>query len=187
MITSPVEIRERLREYQPENASVPDRIPAAVLVPFFELHGELYLLFTKRTGHLQHHSGEICFPGGSREPEDRDLLFTALRELQEEVAVPPEMVDVLGRIDDIKTVSSLFVVAPYIGFLQQNARFSPNEMEVEQILQIPFRHFYDPSIFREEPRMVDRQNVPVYYYQWQTHTIWGLTARILKTLMDILR
>lgn len=187
MITSPVEIRERLREYKPENVSALDRTPAAVLVPFFELHGELYLLFTKRTGHLQHHSGEICFPGGASEPADGDLLFTALRELKEEVAVPFDKVDVLGRIDDIKTVSSAFVVAPYIGFLQPDAHFSPNEMEVEQILQIPFKHFYDPSIFREEPRMVDHQNVPVYYYQWQNHTIWGLTARILKTLMDILR
>lgn len=187
MIPSPVDIRQRLREYTPKNVAAPDRIPAAVLVPFFELQGELYLLFTKRTGHLHHHSGEICFPGGSRDPQDPDLLFTALRELQEEVAVPSDQVEVLGRIDDTKTVSSAFVVAPYIGFLQPNAQFSPNEIEVEQILQIPFKHFYDPSIFREEPRMVDQRNIPVYYYQWQNHTIWGLTARILKTLMEILR
>jgi 8-oxo-dGTP pyrophosphatase MutT (NUDIX family) len=187
MMISPAAIRERLREYHPKNVSAPNRIPAAVLVPFFELRGELFLLFTKRTGHLQHHSGEICFPGGSKEPQDNDLLFTALRELQEEISVPGGKVDVLGRIDDIITVSSAFVVTPYVGFLQQNANFLPNESEVEEILQVPFQHFFDPSIFQEEVRMVDQRNIPVYYYQWQNHTIWGLTARILKTLMDILR
>jgi 8-oxo-dGTP pyrophosphatase MutT (NUDIX family) len=186
MILTPVEIRNRLQEYEPRNVSAPDRTPAAVLVPFFEQNGDLYLLFTKRTGHLQHHSGEICFPGGSREAVDRDLQATALRELEEEIAVSPQFVEVLGRLDDIKTVSSLFVVAPFVGFLKPNAPIAPNETEVEEILQIPFQHFFDPSIFREEPRMVDRRKIPVYYYQWESHTIWGLTARILKTLMEIL-
>jgi 8-oxo-dGTP pyrophosphatase MutT (NUDIX family) len=186
MILSSSEIRKRLQEYQPRNFSAPDRTPAAVLVPFFEQEGELYLLFTKRTDQLQHHSGEICFPGGAREAADRDLQATALRELEEEIAVPPKFVEVLGRIDDIKTVSSLFVVAPFVGFLKPNAPVAPNETEVDEILRIPFQHFFDPSIFREESRMVDQRNIPVYYYQWKSHTIWGLTARILRTLMEIL-
>jgi 8-oxo-dGTP pyrophosphatase MutT (NUDIX family) len=170
------------QHYRPVSS---ERTLAAVLVPFFEKNGELHLLFTKRTTHLQHHSGEICFPGGSRERADPDLLSTALRELYEEIAVPKDKVEVLGRLDEIETVSSSFLVVPYIGSLKPETNFTPNKAEVESILEIPFQHFRNPAISWEESRIVDQKNIPVYYYQWESHTIWGLTARILKKLLDL--
>jgi 8-oxo-dGTP pyrophosphatase MutT (NUDIX family) len=180
------EIREKLRNYSPVQLSVPDRIPAAVIVPFFEKAGVPHLLFTKRTEILQYHGGEICFPGGSRDASDLDLQATALRELFEEVAIPAEQVDVLGQLDTIRTVSSYFLVVPFVGYLKDGISFRRNQSEVEELLEIPFEHFENSSIFRKEIRMVDQQPHPVYYYRWEAHTIWGVTARILKNLLDLL-
>lgn len=179
-------LKERLQNYTPRIVEAPGRIPAAVLVPFFERNGEPHILFTKRTEEVQHHPGEICFPGGSREDSDSDLLSTALRELKEEVSVEPATVEVLGRMDAIKTVSSSFLVVPYVGFLQPGATFHANRDEVQEILEVPFRHLLRPDIFHAEERIVDQRPLTVYYYQWETHTIWGVTARILKSVLDLL-
>jgi 8-oxo-dGTP pyrophosphatase MutT (NUDIX family) len=179
-------LKERLQAYTPKIVEAPDRIPAAVLVPFFERNGKPHILFTKRTEVVQHHPGEICFPGGSREDSDSDLLATALRELKEEVSVEPETVEVLGRMDAIKTVSSSFLVVPYVGFLQPDATFHPNLEEVQEILEVPFDHLLRPEIFRAEEHVIDRRPLTVYYYQWEAHTIWGVTARILKSVLDLL-
>lgn len=179
-------ITKQLRSYVPRTVAATDRIPAAVLVPIFEKGGEPHVLFTKRTTHLTYHKGEISFPGGSREDGDSDLLDTALRELWEEVAIPRDRVEVLGALDQIRTVSSTFIVVPYVGYLADGTTYHRNEQEVEEILEVPFRHFRNPEIFRKEIRLIDRVERPVYYYQWRNHTIWGLTARILKMLLDLL-
>lgn len=180
-------LQGRLRVEAPIMVTHPSRTTAAVLVPFFEHENEPHLLFTKRSANVQHHRNEISFPGGAQDPSDPDLRHTALRELQEEVAVPPENVEVLGSMDQINTVSSSFIVVPFVGMLRNNGPFVPNRDEVEEILRIPLKHFLDPSIFHEETFVLENRNVPVYYYRWQTHTIWGLTGRILKTLLDLMQ
>ncbi len=180
-------IRLRLEAYSPETILATDRIPAAVLVPLFDKHDHPHLLFTKRTNHLQYHRGEICFPGGSRDAADVDLQATAIRELREEIDVPHSRIEILGRLDDIRAVSSSFLVSPYVGYLQSGTWFRPNKEEVEELLEIPFQHFENASIFREEERLVDGKPHAVYYYRWNSHTIWGLTARVLKTLLDVLQ
>ena len=174
----------RLATDFPQTASYPTRTAAAVLVPFYQHEGEPHILFTKRSDTLQHHKNEISFPGGAQEANE-DLLTTALRELQEEVAVPPDCVQILGRLDQILTYSSSFVVVPFVGELT-NACFVPNPDEVQELLQVPLRELQDPSIFSEEKFVIEDRVVPVYYYRWKNHTIWGLTGRILKTLLDLI-
>lgn len=181
------QIADKLRSYVPKTVTATDRTPAAVLVPFFDKQDEPHVLFTKRTSHLQYHKGEISFPGGTTEPGDADLQQTAIRELFEEVAIPAENVQILGCLDQIRTVSSSFLVLPFIGYLTKGATYRPNEDEVEEILEVPFRHFENPEIFRQEIRLIDQTPRPVYYYQWGNYMIWGLTARILKTLLDLLK
>ena len=180
-----IAIRKALAGYQPVTADPSDRIAAAVLVPFFERDGELFLLFTKRTHDVQHHRGEICFPGGARDLTDPDLLATALREMQEELSIEPNQIEILGKLDEIRTVSSSFIVVPYVGYLTAPFAYRPNPAEVDQVLEIPVRELRNPAIFRQEPRLIDREILPVYYYQWQNHTIWGLTGRILKQLLEM--
>ena len=184
-------LRERLREIlqgnKPARMKDSDRIRAAVLIPFLDYQGIPHIIFTKRTDHVATHRGEICFPGGSREETDGDLLQTALREAQEEIGIQASNVDILGSLDEIQTVSSNFVVVPYIGYIKERTEFVPNEWEVSEVLEIPFEHFHDPEIFHEEARLVESRVVPVYFYQWKSHVIWGVTGRILKTLLDMMQ
>ena len=180
-------LKERLNSEAPRNVEHPTRTVAAVLVPLFEKEGEPYLLFTKRSDSVQHHRNEISFPGGVRDENDPDLQHTALRELQEEVSVPPENVEVLGSMDPIRTYSSSYIVVPFVGLLKKDSVFAANRDEVEEILQIPLRHLKDPSIFTEQEFVLENRAIPVYYYRWQSHTIWGLTGRILKHLLDLMQ
>lgn len=180
-------LKERLHSEAPRTLVHPTRTAAAVLVPFFEKEGEPYLLFTKRSDSVQHHRNEISFPGGAQDDSDADLQQTALRELHEEVSVPPENVEVLGSMDPIHTYVSSFIVVPFVGLLKNGSSFVANLNEVEEILQIPLQQLKEPSIFTEQQFVLENRTVPVYYYRWQSHTIWGLTGRILKLLLDLMQ
>jgi 8-oxo-dGTP pyrophosphatase MutT (NUDIX family) len=154
---------------------------------FYDRKDSPYLVFTKRTDHVATHRGEICFPGGMMDHTDADLRATSLRELQEELSVSPEDVQILGSLDEIRTVTSNFLVVPYVGYLNHEVPFVRNESEVSQVLEIPFEHFMNPEIFHEESRIVEGRTLPVYFYRWESHIIWGVTGRILKSLLDLLK
>jgi 8-oxo-dGTP pyrophosphatase MutT (NUDIX family) len=187
MMDLPEILRIRLIQEPPGSMEDPARAPAAVIVPLFQRNGEWHLLFTHRSENLQHHSNEISFPGGTLEPQDTDLRATALRELFEEVGVAAERVEIIGRLKVWRTVSSFFLVVPYVGLLQPDTEFAANPLEVAELLEIPLKELQDPAIFRVEDMVVDQKVIPVYYYQWRSHTIWGLTGRIVKTLLDLLQ
>ena len=181
------QLRDKLTKSIPKRIETSSRTRAAVLIPIFDLEGEPFVVFTKRTDHVATHRGEICFPGGVMDDEDPNLLHTALREVQEELGIPPANVEILGSLDEIRTVSSNFLVVPYVGYLNERIAFSPNEWEVSEVLEIPFAHFMNPEIFHEEERFVENRSIPVYFYRWESHIIWGVTGRILKTLLDLLK
>ncbi len=96
-------------------ADAPGRVRAAVLVPIFDRDGELYVLFIRRSIRVATHQGQVAFPGGRAEPEDPDIMTTALREAQEEVGLRPETVEVLGRLTTSVTLTSNYLVTPSSG------------------------------------------------------------------------
>lgn len=157
---------------------------AAVLVPLYERDGELYLLLTKRTETLSRHRGEISFPGGGVKERDADLLATALREASEEVGIRPEDVEIVGALDDVVTVSSGFVVTPFVGFIPYPYRFRVSEVEIAELIHLPLAVLQEPWRFRMEIRRREGREVPVYFYTYGPYLIWGLTARILKDLFE---
>ena len=108
--------------------------PAAVLVPLFLREDEPWLLLTRRTEQLKKHSGEISFPGGGAEEQDSDFWQTALRETEEEVGVPPEMVRIVGRLDDYVTGTG-FVVAPVVGMISPPYPVNPDPFEVADVFE----------------------------------------------------
>ena len=158
---------------------------AAVLIPVFKKEGEYHLLFTRRTERVEHHKGQISFPGGRQDPEDRDLLATALREAEEEMGIRREDVRVLGELDDICTVTD-FCVAPFVGMIPYPYPFRPNPHEIEEMIEVPLAVLLDPARFRREFRGLAGRMWPVYFYQHGRHTIWGATASIVKQLLDLL-
>lgn len=156
---------------------------AAVLVPLFHREGRDCLLFTERTAHLERHAGEISFPGGGREDGDNDLKATVLRETEEEIGIPRAQIELLGRLDDFYSVHGYHVV-PFVGVIPapNDLRYDP--FEIARVFEAPLDHFRDPSVHRVEDWQHRGRLVEVDFYQFREHTIWGLTAAILRQFIE---
>lgn len=160
--------------------------PAAVLIPITEKDNILHVTMTRRSSNLKNHPSQISFPGGKRDKIDRSLFNTALREAEEEIGLPSEQVKLLGCLPDHKTVTG-FKIKPYLGLVI--TRFEPklNHDEVEELFTVPLDHLLNLSNFSVESR--EWRNAKRFYYTipYGPHYIWGATARIIRSLAEILR
>lgn len=157
--------------------------PAAVLIPIFYKGGAPHLLLTKRTTKVLHHKGQISFPGGSRDPEDASLLSTALRESQEEMGIHSGDIQVLGELDDIIT-NTRFVVSPYVGTIPYPYQFTVNWEEIEDVLEAPVATLLEHSHL-DASAVTPVRPYPAYTFKYDSHIIWGVTARILRQFLDV--
>ena len=181
------EIRSRLATYQPKTFDPNGAPRAAVLVPLYTHQDDLHVVFTKRTDLVQHHRGEISFPGGAMDPEDADLVVTALREAEEEIGLSRDHIEVIGQLDDIVTISN-FHVSVYVGEI--DAQYSPyawlpHAHEVAEVLEVPLDHLLDESNLVEVPRQRDGQLVIMQGFRFGEHIIWGATGRMLRNFLDV--
>jgi 8-oxo-dGTP pyrophosphatase MutT (NUDIX family) len=158
-------------------------VPAAVLLPLFLRNGKYHLLFTKRTSHLMHHSGEISFPGGVLNPEEEPEQG-ALRETWEEVGIHPAHVEILGLLDDFYSIHH-YRVTPLVGIIPGDYPYSVNPDEIERVIEAPVAHFLNPATLRIEPRQWQGQSFMVRHYDFCGDDIWGLTAAILAQFLEI--
>ena len=180
-------VRRLFAQRIPRTVPDGDRRRAAVLLPLYVRDGVVHVLCTLRTEDLPHHQGQVAFPGGGRDPGDADLLTTALREAEEEVGIAPRDVDVLGTLDDEGTVGSRFIVTPFVGVIPFPYPFRPNPAEIVELLHVPIDPLLASNGFREETRERNGAAVRVLCLDHGPHVIWGLTARILKGLIELLR
>ena len=142
----------------------------------------------KRTENVAHHKGQISFPGGAHEPEDRDLVATALREANEELGIDPEMVQVLGVMPDFYARVSNFIITPVVGRLKPEADaglllFQPNANEVAEVIEVPLKALRDPSIHHTEQRTHNNVTYQLHFYQYDRYEIWGATGRIIHEFL----
>ena len=167
--------------------SVQDRSlkPAAVFLFLYPKDGNYSILLNKRTETVEHHKGEISFPGGARDPEDEDFLDTALRESHEEMGIHPQDVRVLGQLDDIATRSG-FGVRVYVGTIPYPYPFEPSALEIAQVLEVPIVQLLDPANLRDEVRWVKGESSNSPCYAFQEHLIFGATAQIVKQFLELL-
>jgi len=158
---------------------------AAVLVPLFQKEGGCHLLFTKRSEQVKYHKGEISFPGGVVDEEDKELIHTALREADEEIGLKESDVQIIGLLDDIVTITE-FIVTPIVGLFTYPYPFKVSEVEIAELIEVPLASFLDEDSFSEREIFRGGQNEIVYAYQYGKHIIWGATARILKQFLDLI-
>ena len=160
-------------------------VPAAVLLPLYHKEGEYYILFTKRTEKVEYHKGQICFPGGARHPEDRSLADTALRETFEEIGVRPEDVEILGELDDMATITTNFLITPFVALIPYPYEFVVSSDEIEELIEVPIAALLDKGCYHEEFHV--HQGRPHWgcSYRYKDEVIWGATARILKQFLDL--
>jgi 8-oxo-dGTP pyrophosphatase MutT (NUDIX family) len=158
---------------------------AAVLVPLFQKDGNCHLLFTKRSEEVKYHKGEISFPGGVVDEEDRELIHTALREAHEEIGLKESDVQIVGVLDDIVTITE-FIVTPIVGLFPYPYPFEVSEVEIAELIEVPLASLLEEDCFSEREIFRGGQREIVYAYQYGKHIIWGATARILKQFLDLI-
>jgi 8-oxo-dGTP pyrophosphatase MutT (NUDIX family) len=163
-------------------AAPPDSRAAAVLLLFDSRDPRLPLLFLERTAHLRHHPGQIGFPGGGGEPRDANVVATALREAEEEAAVPAAAVEVIGLLPPFLTATSDNWLTPVVGL--QHAEFEPRPepFEVARLFRVDLQTLMDAP---HTTRTLSHEGVAreVHYYLAGGTVIWGVTGSILFELM----
>jgi len=157
---------------------------SAVLVPVIEREGGPALLFIKRAEDLSNHPGQMSFPGGRREPEDGTLEATAKREGNEEVGLLPEELSIVGRLNDIRTVSE-FSVRPFVARVPDR-EYRPGDDEVAEVAVLPIAALTDRENYESERRDHPYYgDIRLHYLYVDGYTVWGATARILVQFLEL--
>ncbi|MEM9362282.1 MAG: CoA pyrophosphatase [Bacteroidota bacterium] len=161
---------------------------AGVMALFYPNDKQLtYLLLILRKTYQGVHSNQIAFPGGKLEPEDKNLMETALRETHEEVGVPSESVEVLKKLSEVYIPPSNFLVQPYLGVYPKPKVFQIQENEVEALVEVPLSDFLDRSNLSEEKLSTSyAKNISVPAFKLNGYTVWGATAMMLSEIKELL-
>ena len=179
-------IQRALARRRKKLEEIPGYMPAAVLLPLFEMGGEYHLVLTKRTETVNYHKGQISFPGGRPHPDDRSLLDTALRETWEEIGLPPRDSEVLGELDDMPTYTTGFIISPFVAAIPFPHEFTANPAEVHEIIEVPLSVLRDKKKLSEEWLEVGGRQMLQYFYHYREHVIYGATARIVKHFLEVI-
>ncbi len=184
-LSPPDAVRKVLSRRVAETVAGPSMTPAAVLLLLYPKDGEYCILLNKRSEQVEYHKGEISFPGGARDPEDNDLLDTALRETEEEMGINRSDVTVLGELDEV-TTRSQFRVQVFVGEIRSSYPFQPSAIEIAEVLEVPISSLRDPANLRVETRWEEGTLVTNYAYAYNEHLIFGATAKILQQFLELL-
>jgi len=190
------EIRQRLHAQADTTYDVPPELlsdnarEAAVLVPFLRMDNAWHILYIRRaTFEGDRHSGQVAFAGGKRDAVDESLMAIALREAQEEVGIAADDVNILGYINHHHTISE-FQVRPYVGQLSWPYELHLDEIEVARAFSMPLKWLADRDNYRIEERTHPDSSRPwpiIYYDLYDGEMLWGATARMTLSLIEILQ
>jgi 8-oxo-dGTP pyrophosphatase MutT (NUDIX family) len=155
--------------------------PAAVLIAITQ-RPEPGVILTQRPDWLRSHAGQVAFPGGKIDADDANEIAAALREAEEEIALPPARVNVLGTADVYYTGSG-YRITPVIGVIPADLVLTPNPQEVDSLFEVPLAFLLDPANLVKLTGIW--QGAPRDYYEmnWQSRRIWGVTAGIIANLI----
>ena len=158
---------------------------AAVLVPILPAQEEegARVLYTVRTDALRDHAGQVSFPGGSLEPGDGSPRDTALREAEEEVDLRPELVEIIGELDEVYIPPSDFLVRPVVGLLRPEAELVMAPEEVEEIFSVPLAELMSPRAVKEVVWEREGRIYEVRVFAVGGYEIWGATAAMTAGLL----
>ncbi len=176
-------VRRAMSRHEPNILTVDGFPPAAVMILLYERDGEEHILFQVRSQHVEHHKGEISFPGGARDAEDESLLVTALREVEEEIGVAREHIEVFGRFND-RTTRSRFLMTSFVGAIAHPGPypFRLAAREVDVLLEVPITHLLDPISIE---LAVTESGQEMRSFRFGEHLIYGVTARVLADFLAL--
>lgn len=177
-------VRDTLAGRQRRTLPSDDLKESAVLVPLCWKDGEPIILVTKRSMNVEHHKGEISFPGGRAEPSDPDLFFTALREADEEIGLDPADVEILGLLDDHISILG-YHITPVVGAVPYPYDFRINS-ESDILLTVPLAKALSDHAWMAERTTFLGRGINIYYLEIEGGFVWGATGRMLKHFADLL-
>ncbi|MDO6563238.1 CoA pyrophosphatase [Amphritea sp. 1_MG-2023] len=177
------QLKQKITRHTPKTLKGNAR-QASVLIALTDNGDDPEVILTRRCDHLSTHSGEIAFPGGKRDATDPDLLFTALREAQEEVGLQPGHVDIMGQLGDVLSKHQL-QVRPYVGVIPADTELIPNLDELDRIHRVPLSFFLDDRRHHTDKIRFRGMTHYVPAYEYEGDIIWGLTAYMLVELLNV--
>jgi len=169
---------------------------AAVLMPLTWREDEWRLLFTRRTNDVEHHKGQVSFPGGGCDAQDATPEQTALREAYEEIGLEPGDVRLLGRLNEMVTITR-FRVTPVVGVIPWAYDFRLSAVEVERVFSIPLTWLAQPVNWEEHnitPLVTAQVQVDgeprsfpvISYHPYDGEILWGASARMTQDFLKVL-
>lgn len=159
--------------------------PAAVLIAVTD-RPDPGVILTRRTETLRRHAGQVAFPGGRIDPDDEGAVGAALREAEEEIALPPSQVEVIGTADSYRTVTG-YDVTPVVGVVPPDLPLVPSEAEVAAVFEAPLSFLLDHANHRQASALYQGRERHYYEILWDNHRIWGATAAMIVNLSRRLR
>jgi len=159
--------------------------PAAVLVPLVDRPDGLTMLLTQRTDHLEHHPGQVSFPGGHIDDVDGTPEDAALREAEEEIGLQPDRVDIVGRLDDYVTGTG-FRIVPVVAFVEPPFDLDLDPFEVAEVFEVPLEFLLDARNHQHDSRIYKGKRRHFHAMPYNGYYIWGATAGMIMNLFEFL-
>ena len=172
------ELRDRLEKRDVRHIESEGHKIAAVKMILMNKNNAPHVLLTKRSQKVATHKGQISFPGGMRDEVDEKIIDTAYRETFEEVGISEEKIEYIGRFDDYVSIYGHHV-ACFIGSVDYPVEYEFNEDEIDDYVEAPLSIFVNEEYDRAVPYEYMGRTANVFYYYFENHEIWGMTARIL--------
>ncbi len=199
-------LEKKLQQPQPLFIGEETAFRSAVIIPLVEVNGETHLLFEVRSLIMRKQPGDISFPGGQIDATDANPEQAALRELYEELSVPPSSAQVIRALSPM-VVSPSFVIYPFVAKVDIREVNTMNRDEVDEVFTVPLKWlletepevhqvYMQPTPSKDFPfeKIMNGKNyewraraLEEYFYEYNGYTIWGLTARMMKYFLDLLR
>lgn len=173
------------RAILPTNISVKKAAVVLLIYPGENSHKEI--VFIRRPDYDGPHGGQVSFPGGKMDREDKDLVNTAIRECYEEIGVKIDAPDYVGSLSPLQISISKFLVHPFVFILDKTPEFFPNNQEVLYLIKFRLTDLFDTDLIKKTRLIVRNEETEVPYYAIQNEIVWGATAIILAEFIDILK
>ena len=158
---------------------------SAVLILLFPSEGQLYICLIRRPTTMKNHAGQIAFPGGRKEKDDKDLIYTALREAEEEIGLGRESAEILGLLSPVYVQVSDFLITPVVGWMAHIPKIRMDSREVDEVIYISLEALTDPANLCEREKETLTGRIAVPGYEIDGNFIWGATAMMLAELVEL--
>ncbi|MDQ1002024.1 coenzyme A diphosphatase NUDT7 [Neobacillus niacini] len=199
-------VQSKLKSHTPSILGSDKFSKYAVMVPLIQKEDGIHVLFEVRSLQLRRQPGEICFPGGRIDPEDRDEKSAAIRETTEELGISSDNLSEVFPLDFMISPFGMMIY-PFAAIIESPDKIQPNPAEVGEIFTVPLTYFIenDPDIYNIHFKVEPEENFPFdlivggenynwrtraldeYFYLYEEKAIWGLTAKILSHFIEIMK